>query len=537
MSDAENPTNNNQEPIAPQELSQIEPASQPGDPIVNSEISPIDLGPEEDWETVEFPNAISIDALLVNSEEEEPNAQILRNTESIGEAIARINAPALSSAASPEAVLLEQLQQENLELNGRVEQLETLLHECRQSLQQQRSQALDRQKLLDRRTLELKSVTGQIEQLSEHIQSATKQIQQQQQQIAYLGTQLQTSEEIRAKLERECALTQQRYHEQSQILVQTQTTCQDLRARLHRQQRHTLQFKAALEKCIETPLEKASAIASLRQSTREEPQDVVETGAQEAIANLNPPNTTLFPKADPIKPWSVADSEEAEPRQQPVREVKSAPDLSKIRLPLSAKAEHLQPFPSQIPTQEPLLEQPATRNETPSKNSETEQPVWEDLDSLIEKPHLESQRDRPVILAPATPALSLHLPSVPVVSPLTDRIGDRTPDPSITAEQPPAPVQPEPMLTGNSEVQLLLQAKAFSEQSQSQTPPPIQLPGETPQTGQEQANLGSNTPSNTSSGSSQPSSWPAPVVYPVRSAQKKRNSFSAVELPSFSNKK
>ncbi|MCT7954159.1 hypothetical protein [Laspinema palackyanum] len=532
MSDAENPTNNNPEPIAPQELSQIEPASQPSDPIVNPEISPKDLGPEEDWETVEFPNAISIDALLVNSEQEEPSTEILRNAESIGEAIARINAPSVSSAASPEGVLVEQLQQENLELDGRVEQLETLLHECRQSLQQQRSQALDRQKLLDRRTLELKSITGQIEHLSEHIQSATKQIQQQQQQIAYLGTQLQTSQEIRAKLERECALTQQRYQEQSQILVQTQTTCQDLRARLHRQQRHTLQFKAALEKCIETPLEKATAIASLRQSTLEEPTDVVETAAKEAIANPNPANT-LFPKADPIKPWSIADADEAEPRRQPIPEVKSGPDLSKIRLPLSAKAEHLQPFPTHIPAPEPILGQPSTQNGTQPKNAETEQPVWEDLDSLIEKPHLEPKRDRPVILAPATPALSLHLPSVPVVSPLTDRIGDRATESSIKGSQPPTPVQPEPLLTGNSEVQLLLQAKAFSEQSQSQTPPPIQLPGESPQTGQEQAHLGSNTPG----GGSTESSWPAPIVYPVRSAQKKRNSFSAVELPSFSNKK
>ncbi|MCT7993430.1 hypothetical protein [Laspinema olomoucense] len=535
MSDAENPTNNKKEPIAPQELRQIEPAFQPADPIVNPEISPTDLGPEEDWETVEFPNAISIDALLVNSEEEERSAQILRNTESIGEAIARINAPTLSSAASPEAILLEQLQQENLELDGRVEQLETLLHECRQSLQQQRSQALDRQKLLDRRTLELKSITGQIEQLSEHIHSATKQIQQQQQQIAALGTQLQISQEIRAQLERECALTQQRYHEQSQILVQTQTACQDLRARLHRQQRHTLQFKAALEKCIETPLEKASAIASLRQSTLEEPTEVVETGAKEAIANPNPANTTLFPKADPIKPWSLADSDQTEPRQQPVPEVKSGANLSKIRLPLSARGEHLQPFPSHIPTQEPIPEQPSPKNETPSKDSENQQPVWEDLDSLIEKPHLEPKRDRPVILAPATPVLSLHLPSAPVVSPLTDRIGDRTLDPSIQGEQTPAPVQREPLLTGNSEVQLLLQAKAFSQQPQSPTPSPIQLPGEPPQMGQLQANLESNTPS--PSGGSNPSPWPAPVVYPVRSAQKKRNSFSAVELPSFSNKK
>ncbi|MCT7983544.1 hypothetical protein NG796_09565 [Laspinema sp. A4] len=537
MSDAENPTNPKPEPIAPQELKQIEPAFQAGDPIGNPEISPTNLDPqEEDWETVEFPNAISLDALLVNSQEEEPIPQILSPTESIGEAIARIKAPSISSAASPEAVLVEQLQQENLELDGRIEQLETLLHECRQSLQQQRSQALDRQKLLDRRTLELKSITGQIEQLSEHIQSATKQIQQQQQQIAYLGTQLQTSQEIRAKLERECALTQQRYHEQSQILVQTQTTCQDLRARLHRQQRHTLQFKAALEKCIETPLEKANAMASLRQSTLEEPTDLLETGAKEAIANPNPANTTLFPKADPIKPWSLADADEAEPRQQPVPNVKSGADLSKIRLPLSAKGEHLKPFPSHIPAQEPILEKPSNPKETQSQDAENEQPVWEDLDSLIEKPHLEPKRDRPVILAPATPVLSLHIPSVPVVSPLTDRIGDRTPDPNIKTNQTPAPVQPQPLLTGNSEMQLLLQAKAFSEQSQSPTPSPIQLPGEPPQTGQEQANLGSNIPS-TSGGGSNPSIWPAPIVYPVRSAQKKRNSFSAVELPSFSNKK
>ncbi len=537
MSDTENPTNKQPFEIVPQKLPEIEPDNQPGAPLLNPEISSVDLPPQqEDWETVEFPHAISIDALLVSSEEEERTGQILRSNESIGEAIARINAPSISPAASPPEVRVEQLQQENVELDGRVEQLETLLHECRQSLQQQRSQALDRQKLLDRRTLELKSITGQIEHLSEHIQSATRQIQQQQQQIAYLGTELQTSQEIRAKLERECALTQQGYHEQSQILVQTQTTCRDLRSRLHRQQRHTLQFKAALEKCIETPLEKANAIASLGHSTLEEPLDTLETPALDAIGNSNQSNNTRFPKADPIKPWSISDSDEEEPLRHTVQELKPGADLSKIRLPLSAKGENLKPFPSHIPAQEPIPEQRSTRTEIQPQEPENEQPVWEDLDSLIEKPRLESKRDRPVILTPATPSsLSLHLPSVSIISPLTDRLSDRTSSSRSNVDTPPATSQPEPLLTGSSEVQLLLQAKAFSEQSQGNTSTPLNLSENSSQTGQEQPNLGPNTSSN--SGESNEASWPAPVVYPVRSAQKKRHSFSAVELPTFSNNK
>jgi hypothetical protein len=533
MSDAENPTNKQPEPIVPQDLPYREPVHPSTDAIITPPPAP-DVAPEEeDWETVDFPNAISIDALLVSSEEAQTSSSALSYpAESIQEAIA----PGASQPA-----LVAQLQQENLELDSRIEQLETLLHECRQSLQQQRSQALDRQKLLDRRTLDLKSVTGQIEQLSEHIQSATRQIQQQQQQIAYLGTELQTSQEIRAKLERECALTQQQYQEQSQILAQTQTTCRDLRARLHRQQRHTLQFKAALEKCIETPLEKANAIASLGQSTLEDPTDLLETIGSDATAQ-NLSNNTLFPKADPIKPWSISDSDPEEPRRQPVSELKSGADFSKVRLPLSVKEEMGKPIYSPDHSQEVISassSKPSLRSPLPepqAEDSKIEQPVWEDLDSLIEKPRLESQPDRPVISTPTpSPSFPVQFPSVSIISPLTDRLTDRIPDSTLSPEKPQNRVQPEPLLTGNSEVQLLLQAKAFSEQQPVQTPSPVNLPEESFKIGQEQSN--SQAQSSSNPGESTESSWPAPIVYPVRSAQKKRNSFSAVELPSFSNKK
>lgn len=53
------------------------------------------------------------------------------------------------------------------------------------------------------------------------------------------------------QMEQEQALSQQRYQEKSHQLQQIEHTCQELRSRLQRQQRHALQFKAALEKCLE----------------------------------------------------------------------------------------------------------------------------------------------------------------------------------------------------------------------------------------------------------------------------------------------
>ncbi len=68
-----------------------------------------------------------------------------------------------------------------------------------------------------------------------------------------LSDQLKAAQDRIAELEQQWSLSQQRRLDQENQLRQWQRTCGDLQSRLQRQQRQTLQFKAALERCVELP--------------------------------------------------------------------------------------------------------------------------------------------------------------------------------------------------------------------------------------------------------------------------------------------
>ncbi|MBC6420820.1 MAG: hypothetical protein GDA43_05425 [Hormoscilla sp. SP5CHS1] len=123
--------------------------------------------------------------------------------------------------------------------------------------------------------------------------------------IETLRGQLETNQQQVAQLERDCALTQQRYEEQTTKLSQAETICRDLRSRLYRQQRYTLQFKNALDKCLEMtgPEQSADFSGTVGRSTQ-----------QETYARANAARKIVqgvVPKAPAIQPWSAA-SEYAE---------------------------------------------------------------------------------------------------------------------------------------------------------------------------------------------------------------------------------
>ena len=78
--------------------------------------------------------------------------------------------------------------------------------------------------------------------------------------------------------------------------MQSETACRELRARLMRQQRQTLQFKAALEKCLDpipTPAEDLTECSF----------DAVESN--EYLSPSLKKFRSLFVNADPIRPWSA----------------------------------------------------------------------------------------------------------------------------------------------------------------------------------------------------------------------------------------
>ncbi|MBT9315316.1 hypothetical protein [Leptothoe spongobia] len=123
----------------------------------------------------------------------------------------------------------------------------------------------------------------EIVQLVTELEQSTQALQHHQVRSETLQTELAAFRERTAQLETENAAMLQQHTEQSRELLQANTNCRDLRARLQRQQRYTLQFKAALEKCLSMSTESSKT----------------------SMAGLNAPGITM-PTADEIRPWESA---------------------------------------------------------------------------------------------------------------------------------------------------------------------------------------------------------------------------------------
>lgn len=88
--------------------------------------------------------------------------------------------------------------------------------------------------------------------LLEELETTRRLLQSQQSLIESLTEKLGSSQARIDQLESDLTLAQQHHTDQSYLLQETETACLDLRTRLFRQQRQTFQFKAALEKCLES---------------------------------------------------------------------------------------------------------------------------------------------------------------------------------------------------------------------------------------------------------------------------------------------
>ena len=118
------------------------------------------------------------------------------------------------------------------------------------------------------------------------IQVYQQEAQKQQLQIETLAEQLAQSQNLLAERERDCVRLQENYQTSHQQVLLMDKQMQELRARLQRQQRYAMQYKAALEQCLATPnLNPSSDITT-------------------AIASFTG-------KAAGIQPWSKSGTEEA----------------------------------------------------------------------------------------------------------------------------------------------------------------------------------------------------------------------------------
>jgi hypothetical protein len=196
--------------------------------------------------------------------------------------------------------LVDSLTQQNETLRSRVAFLESALGQSQLTLQQESERWESRVKasedawlreqeaVIARHLGDLTQSQQKVTELFQQLERSHQLTQRQQILIDTMNTELRLSQEQVAQLERECATTQQNYAEQVQLVAQAERTCRDLRSRLNRQQRYTLQFKAALEKSLEVP------------GLFEDPPMVdVEPAAPKAAARV------AIPKASPVQPWSA----------------------------------------------------------------------------------------------------------------------------------------------------------------------------------------------------------------------------------------
>jgi hypothetical protein len=190
--------------------------------------------------------------------------------------------------------LMAELRQRNRDLLNRVNHLEKALGDCQEALQLQRQRSQAQETLLTSTTQELNGTQEQVTRMFRELESSHQAAQRQQILIETVTEQLENSQERIAQLERECAFTQQRYNEQSHALLQSENTIRELRTRLQRQQRQTLQFKSALEKCLEMP-----PPTQINPDTRPS-----STWAHRHLKSARD-SQSLLPKAPPIQPWSA----------------------------------------------------------------------------------------------------------------------------------------------------------------------------------------------------------------------------------------
>lgn len=184
--------------------------------------------------------------------------------------------------------LNEKLRAANNDLYQQIEHLKDQLAESEKALQWQKRRSSVAESMLNQNTQELAAAQQQIQSLFQELETAVQTIQRQQNYIETYQAELHISQQRLAKLERECALLQTNYNQQSQQVFQSENACRELRSRLMRQQRQTLQFKAALEKCLEKPAENDSSDHTANHQTR-----------------FSRKARSLLPNVQPIQPWSA----------------------------------------------------------------------------------------------------------------------------------------------------------------------------------------------------------------------------------------
>lgn len=431
------------------------------------------VDPEEDeWETVDLPHAMSIDQLLAKEEPPEIESSEV----------------AVGSKQQSSTPLIQALHECNQDLVSQVNVLEGELDECRSVLHRQEA-------LLNQRTQELALAQEQVTRLFSKLELSNQVIRRQQVLAETLTEQWETCQTRMAQMERECAIAQQRYNDQFTELVQSQNTCRELRSRLHRQQRHTLQFKVALERCLEMQarLENDSTVPQQTHSAT--------VNIPTALHEADPPSESVsfvvqssqfsVPRSQPVKPWSAEETEE-QMIERLDEILKQQQDLAESPVELNDPIVETEQHSTQLPQIDDS--DPLDLNADQMPTSDELLPL-EELESYW---HIESTTQPPTSLKPIDQASEARF-----IEDELDRI-----------RQEYTTVNSEDLNFNHSTLSFEMKSKASTAESQKVEP----LADE-------------SSSSEAVSSEAQTANSPAPLIHPQR--QKKLRSLASIQLPRF----
>lgn len=195
--------------------------------------------------------------------------------------------------------LARKLRQRNRDLLKKVAELEQLLGAAQEALQVELTRSRSVETLSRQHVLELEAARAKISILYGELEASQHAERERSRSIEQFSQQMETARDRIAALERDCALFQQRYNEQSERVETAEQRGRELAARLECQQHRTLQFKAALDKCLERGLPEFS-------------KETETSDASPAEASEETTDELVPQKTQPIQPWSVREEQVAE---------------------------------------------------------------------------------------------------------------------------------------------------------------------------------------------------------------------------------
>lgn len=424
------------------------------------------------------------------------------------------NGPAVNEREADLQARIVDLSQCNEILLARVQQLEETLERSQQSRPQgTKHPQSEQEKLAAAQTRSVAQLLTELEQASAALERKTILAET-------LDAQLKNTQERVQQLEEECAALHKAKAERTHQLQAAEDACADLRSRLQRQQRYTLQFKAALEKCLDASAFQHASDCIENEVTPEVISAPVPTAESKPFA---------MPKSQSIKPWSAnANNVQADPQLLSLmRSPAPAPEPTHPSAPLEVDNALTQPFPTDLPT--PPKTSKATGPEQNSHDQEAEQQLWQDVERVINKtasapsePSEDSDRVSPTEAATAIPAI--HQSDFQ-----TTEFTEPIPWGAPVKSTPPESSVPETTPAANQASVENQTTTIQSEPLQKEHPRNISEANRAPSSGgiSERPTIPALDKINTSGKS------PSPLVHPLRTPQRKRKSLSAVELPSF----